>query len=110
MKNFAHFYGYDNIDFYRPLLHTNYFNILEGTEHGDDPYIELIAENEKELMLAMEEVHKVSTSLGYSIDDAYTKLNNLWEGETDSIWDIYDEEIGKRVGEYFDSLFKQAIV
>lgn len=88
------------------MLHTNYFNILEGTEHGEDFYIELIAENEKELMLAMEEVHKVSTSLGYSIDDAYTKLNNLWEGETDSIWDIYDEEIGKRVGEYFDSLFK----
>ncbi len=106
MKNYAYFYGYDNIDFYGPLLQTGYFFILEGTEHGNDPYIELAAENEEELMLAMEEVHKVSTLLGYSLDDTAIKLNNLWEGETDSIWDIYGEEIGNRVSEYFDSLFK----
>ena len=106
MKDYAYFYGYDNIDFYGPLLSTGYFDILEGTD-GDDPYIQLIADNEEELMRAMEEIHKVATSLGYSIDDASSKLNNLWEGDTDSIWDIYGEEIGNRVSNYLDSLFKQ---
>jgi len=105
MKDYAYFYGYDNIDFYGPLLSTGYFDILEGTD-GDDPYIQLIADNEEELMREMEEIHKVASSLGYSIDDASSKLNNLWEGDTDSIWDIYGEEIGNRVSNYLDSLFK----
>jgi hypothetical protein len=71
MKDYAHFYGYDNKDFYGPFLSTGYFDILEGTGYGDDPYIQLIADNEEELMRAMEEIHEVAFSLGYSIDDTF---------------------------------------
>lgn len=105
MKDYAYFYGYDDKDFYGPLLSTGYFGILEGTD-GDDPYIQLLADNEEELMRAMKEIHEVALSLGYSIDDAFNKINNLWEDDPNSIWDIYGEEIGNRVLSYLDSLFK----
>ena len=42
----AIFYGYDNVDFYGPLLGSGCF---EETNPGNDPRIELVAENEEDL-------------------------------------------------------------
>ena len=100
----AFFYGYDDVDFYGPLLGTGCF---EETNTGDDPFIELVAENEEELKLAMVEIHKVAQTLGLSLDDTYMKLNALWGDDYNSIWNVYGEEIGERVQEYFNSLFEE---
>lgn len=100
----AFFYGYDHVDFYGPLLGTGYF---EETNIVDDPFIELLAENEEELKLAMVEIHKVAQTLGLSLDDTYMKLNELWGDSDHSIWNVYGEEIGERVREYFNSLFEE---
>ena len=100
----AIFYGYDNVDFYGPLLGSGCF---EETNPGNDPRIELVAENEEDLKEAMVEIHKVAQALGLSLDDTYLKLNNLWEGGDETIWTVYGEEIGERVQEYFHSLFEE---
>jgi hypothetical protein len=102
MESYAFFYGYDDVDFYGPLLSSQYFNEIEN---GDDPMIEVIAENEEELKKAMDEVHKVALTLGLTLEDVYSKLNNFWQGEDSSIWNIYDEAVCNRVGDHLDSLF-----
>jgi hypothetical protein len=49
----------------------------------------------------------VSQSLSLSLDDTYMKLNELWGDDYHSIWNVYGEEIGERVQEYFNSLFEE---